>query len=355
MYDLSFIIPVCDLTKHYFRRFLDLKKYSLINPGDYKTRIKLLTGPGEDFYGHDLTEGWPENIHPEVIQTPFLNPAQKIAHYYATMNEEEIMSARWHAKFDDDTATDIEGTLRRLDEEYEYTDKIYLVTELRHELHGVEAEILTAMGHDHWIKGDRITHEWEGCINSQASLMTVLKNDKARFYFKERTKYPDGFGDQPVGIAMKFCKVPAILPGFMTVWSKVPHFSMFGGPLTHIHFFLGRHDINMRNWDFYRTVLDHSEPQAMKEKMNNRMYSVTKISSFENVKVTFREDNRLINPQGDDKGMWTIYKKDTVALIFSNYPSLVLEFNSVDDSLRNFAGIDGENQAPLSMKAVATI
>lgn len=355
MYDISFIIPICDLTKNYYRRFLDLRKYVLTNVGDYKVRVKLLTGPDEDFYGHDVTKDWPQSMTAEEVKTPYMNPAQKISHYYATLTEEEVMTARWHAKFDDDTATDIAATCAILDEEYEYQENTYFVTELRHELHGVEQKILTEMGFEKWNTFGRVTHEWEGCINSQGSLMKMIRNDKAMEYLKRRTAYAEGFGDQPVGIAMKFCKVPAIMPGFMTVWAKPSQFSMWDGPYTHIHFFLGRQDMNYRAYDFYKILLDKNEPKGMKDKVSNRMYVFTKKGTWDNMKISLREDNRIMSPQGDFKGMWIVEKKDTVSLVFHDMGHLVLEVQPTDDTLKNFSGTCYENKAPLAMRSVSAI
>ncbi len=338
MYDISFIMPVCDLTKHYFMRYMALKKYCFVNVGEHKLRIKLLVGPREDFYGQDITKGWPDFITPEIVETPYVDAAQKICYYHATMSPEEIMSARWHAKFDDDTANDISQLMYYLQEEFDYTENNYLVTELRTELHEIDVGILHEMGYGHWVHRERIQHEWEGCIVSQTAMLKIIQNEKAIEYLKRRMAIPGGFGDQPVGIALKFCKINAICPGFLCVWCCPGKFSLFGGPFCHIHFFLGRGDMNIKGQELYRTLLEGSQPSKMKSKIDDCTYSLNKRDCFEDMMYKFRSDNHLIldNPiyhdNGADKGIWTITKNNSLIFVNNDTASVIYEFWPTDES-----------------------
>lgn len=356
MYDISFIMPVCDLTKYYYRRFLDLKKYCAVNNEGRTIRWKLLVGPGEDFYGIDMTEGWPSNMTVELVHSPYLEPAQKITHYYTQVSVEEIMSARWHAKFDDDTSTDINKLLELLDDELDYTDKSYLVTELRREVEKIEDVILTDMGYGRWVTNDRIIHEWEGCIASQGAMLAVQKNKEAQTYLKRRMEMRGGYGDQPVAIAMRFCKILPINPLYLSVWAKPSEFTLFGGQYTHIHFFLNRGEGNNRNMDFFKAVIDKKEIKEISSKLVNTNWEFKRDDKHERY-VSLWENNIMAAMDHYNKklrkvGMWNTYKDNKLAIVFggTGCGETVLEFNAVDKSYTKFTGICLESKTEITME-----
>ena len=342
MYDINFIMPVCDLTKFYFRRFLDLKKYCAVNNEGRKILWKLLVGPGEDFYGIEMTKGWPENMTVELVHSPYLEPAQKITHYYTQMTEEEIMSARWHAKFDDDTATDINKLLYLLDDELDYTDKHYLVTELRREVEQIEIDILVDMGYKKWIDDERIIHEWEGCIASQAAMMAVHKNKDAQTYLKRRMAAKGGYGDVPIAIAMRFCKILPINPLYLCVWAKPTEFTLFGGQLAHIHFFLNRGESNNLCMDFFRALIDKKEIREISSKLIDTSWEL-KTNDVHDKYITLWDNNVIAGMNHYEKklqkiGMWTVYKDDKLAIVFggSGCGECVNEFAATDKTYTKF-------------------
>jgi hypothetical protein len=356
MYDISFIMPVCDSTKYYYKRFLDLKKYCAVNSEGRTVRWKLLVGPNEDFYGIDMTEGWPSNMTVEIVRSPYLDPSQKISHYYTQMTDEEIASARWHAKFDDDTATDINKLLYFLDDELDYTDKHYLVTELRREVEKIENDILTDMGYGQWITDDRLIHEWEGCIASQAAMAAVQKNEKAQTYLKRRMAIRGGYGDQPVAIAMRFCKILPINPLYLSVWAKPSEFTLFGGQFAHVHFFLGRSEMAVRSMDFFKCLIDKKDIKEISGKIVNTDWTFKKDENHDK-KISLWDNNVIaaVNHHTGKEhkiGMWTVYKDNRLALVFggSGCGEAVNELQATDKTYKLFTGTCLESKNNMTLE-----
>jgi hypothetical protein len=308
-YDISFIIPVSDVTPHYFQRFLDIKKYCFLNIGDRKIRIKLLIGPDEYFIGTEMCDDWPENVTAELVKTPYGHCAQKISYYHTQLTEEEILSAKWHAKIDDDTANDIQRLMWHLEDEYDYNDKNYLVTELMPELEEVEIDLLHKLGVGRWIPKENIRHEWEGCFVSYPAMMAMKNNKMSQKYLRIRMTHNGGYSDQPVGIALKFAKISAIKATFISQFSELKRFSFFGGDLSHIHFFTGRGDGQKRCYDFFKSVLDTHE---LKRKIYGRKFICT------NGIFNFHSENKFnwMYNYEERSGIWTIYKDNTLAIAF---------------------------------------
>lgn len=321
MFDINFVIPICDNTKHYFNRFIDLKKYCFVNIKDRKIKVQLLIGEGEDFYGHNLINGWDKNITVEVFKTPYLDVTQKIAYYYTQVKESDILSAKWHAKFDDDSINDVDKILYYLEDEFDWNDKIYLISEDRRELHKIDVEILHEMGYGKWM--GRISHEWEGCVLSQPAMLAIKQNRESQNYLLKRSLKSGGFGDQPVGVALKFCKINAIIPDFLCFEPKISHFSLFGGHNAHIHLNLRKYDIRLYN--IYKSIIDGN-------KKINGIYHF----SHTNENYLFSENKLILKEpkSGDNEkvmGIWAFHKDGNLAILTNRANLTVFELKQNGD------------------------
>ena len=299
---------------------MNARKYCLLNIKKRQVRVKLLVGPREKFSGEDLTSEWPQNVTVEVVNTPYLTAAQKIAYYYTQLTDDEITSAKWHAKIDDDTLNDVSHLMWHLEDEFDYNDKNYIVTELKIELEDVERNILTKMGFDRWNHNEIIKHEFEGCFVSQAAMKAIKENEKAQEYLGYRVVNSDGYGDQPVGIALKFCKTFAIDSRFLSPFGELNNFSLFGGRLAHLHFFSGRSKDHAECYDFATSMINCSEKnQELKNQIIYNKY-ICNSNPEQRATIYFEQNNKFIweHINGEDKrsGLWSVYKDMVLGLAF---------------------------------------
>ena len=338
IYDISFIIPMCDINKHYFNIFTNARKHCLLNIKKRQVRVKLLIGPGETFYNEDITAGWPENVTVEVINTPYSSAPQKIAYYYTQLTDDEISSAKWHAKIDDDTFNNIESLMKNLEEEFNHDDKNYLVTTLAPELEDVERDILSKMGFSHFTHHEKIRHEWEGCFVSHAAMQEIKDNKNSQIYLKHRMLDSRDYGDQIVAIALKFCKISAIKGAFLSQFSNLKDFSLFGGHHAHIHFFANRGIDQLNCFEFANSIIECTkENQEIKNKIVNCNYACNANDNFEETgTLFFKENNKLIweNKNNEKKhGLWSVYKNKILAIAFdeNDEHSIVYELFQTDE------------------------
>lgn len=253
MYDISFMLPVCDAKREYVQRFLDFRRYGLYNGGDFRVRVVVLIGEDETFYGLNMYEGWEPGIDVEIVRTPYNHVAQKIAYYYAVLAAGDAAKARWHIKVDDDSTNDVTALMARL-EEYNSEWPTYLVNDIRYELHSADMSVVKSMGYQHWTSGNYLSHEREVSILSHGA-MTLLGGGQSNEFLCRRCELASGFGDQCLGIALKFAKVYAVEVNFMTDYPLVSQATLFGGKLAHVHYFL-QHEWNHRAYNFFKAGID---------------------------------------------------------------------------------------------------
>lgn len=303
IYDINFIIPVSDLPE-YSNRVDDLKKYGIVNIQNYKIKITLLLGPSDHFDGQNLLVGWNGQAKVELLRTPYIFASQKIAFYYSRITSEEINSSLWHFKIDDDSANDVSSLIESLSD-FDPSDRLYLVTEIRYEIEDIEKEILQKMNKHNWLHGKEIKHEYEACILSRTAMLSIKENQKAQQYLEYRMSKSGGFGDQLVGIALKFCKLRPMESGFMTVHPRVNEFSLFGGKFSHIHFFRGRDDGKEKIFQFFSKLLSRNYAS---KKFENRIFY------HDGMQLKLLENNQAF--LGKDPALWTAIEEDKVAFSF---------------------------------------
>lgn len=237
MYDIEFALPIVG-NGPYLRRFLDFKQYGLLNIGSNKVMVKLLTdgtAPAEDI----ILRGWPTNVDAAIFSTTYPTPAPKIYSYYASIRE---LSARWFAKVDDDSCTDVDGLVKSLDRDFDHDRDYYIVTDLRKEHVEIDRRILP--DRQHWFNphGKSPTHEWEASVISQSAIRMLVANPEVIAYLQRRITIPDGYGDISLALAARMCKIYPVEATFMSQYAYLPFFSICGGWLNHIHYI--SHDRN---------------------------------------------------------------------------------------------------------------
>lgn len=249
MYDIEFVIPVCNQDK-YSQRLLDLKKFGLLNIGSKKVLLTLLVGTERI---PNVQEGWPEGVTVRTYKSNSTQVSAKTYSYFSNYALENI-EARWIAKIDDDTVNDVSSLVDFLDLEFDHEREYYIVTEFRGEQHKYEDDILKELGFTRWfIPKNILHHELEGSIISQATLKRILINETAVEFMRRRSEVPQGFNDYALACAARICKVYPTDAYFMSRWPVVGDLTLFGGTIAHIHAI--SHDANEHVFDLFQRML----------------------------------------------------------------------------------------------------
>jgi hypothetical protein len=238
MYDIEFILPACAKPQRFLDRLNAFKRYGLLNIGDYKVNVVILSGKQNI---PNVLDNWPCDV--EIVGHPKNNhPAPKIYQYYADLEPGHGERARWFFKLDDDSITDVGNLVKQLDEDYDHTVPYYLVVDVCTDLWGPYTDILVRMNikdkifpetnHGKWT----YIHEWEGCITSSKAMEMIANCELGKEYLAECAKIPGGWGDHAVAVAAVLAKVHPQDASFLTKDPAVEELSTFGGRHHHIHY-----------------------------------------------------------------------------------------------------------------------
>jgi len=221
------------------QRLNNLKKYGLLNVGNKRALVTLLTGTDKI---QDINKNWPQNVDIEVVHSKENHRTTKLIEYFLNYDPKKLEEVRWIAKFDDDILNDITGLVYNLDKTYDHTEEYYIVTELRSDIEAIDAEMLRQAGYGKWVLNGNQTvrgiyHELEGSILSNACLAKILSTPTAVQFLKIRSKQHIGHTDVPIAHAAQMAKVFPCEACFITQHPMVGHFSFFGnGTFNHIHY-----------------------------------------------------------------------------------------------------------------------
>lgn len=237
MYDLEIITPVSVQTEYALR--LDFfKKYGLLNIGDKKVLLTLLVGTASKAA---VGSHWP--CETRIIHSRTDCLAAKTYEAYASFEKPQ---ARWTAKFDDDSVTDVSALVDLLDERYDHTREYYLVTELHKDMFPTERNLMKKLGYGHWFKVRKeepfhILHEVEGSVMSHAAFQRILSDEMAMKLIKMRStlidngplhEYPN---DVCLSAAAQMCKIYPVESFILARHAVVGNFTLFGGSVAHLH------------------------------------------------------------------------------------------------------------------------
>ena len=348
-YDISIALPVTDATKFFFKRFLDQKKYGFVNLQNRKVQLRLLLGPDEDFYGNDVLKGWNPSIDVVRVDTPFLDVARKIAWMFQNTSEDDILNAKWHAKFDDDSINDIGRIMTILDEDFDWNRAEFLCCDSCPDLDEQTLLALKAIKHEYLRSEERVCHELEGSIISQAAFLAFRNNELAMRYLEERLKHPGGFGDHALCICLYFCKVHPVKVGFMSFWNELPKFTLFGGHYAHVHMHMESH-IEFRTFSVVKAILDGVRNLGS-EMLSGKEFDWFRQNHDRNGRMRFNEHNKVYNGNGGYEGVWGPQRTgDGVIIVFNNVAWLAYELMPNQDG--GFDGICPDTKLPVKLTPV---
>jgi len=238
MYDLEVIIPVTTCSFKYSQRLADFKKYGLLNTGSHKIILRILTG-NENI--DNIDKDWPPNVTVDIINCERKdincnNVVSKLYAYYFDRDVSEWKSSRWFMRVDDDSTTDVKELINTLDK-YDYKKEWYFATEYLEGDTKIEVDLMKSMGYeDLFPKGQKLLHELEACVLSQAAAYKIFTNPEARSVIEARIPISKGWTDICLAGAAQLAQVYPINAYFLSGHPYVGDFSLFGGSLNHIHF-----------------------------------------------------------------------------------------------------------------------
>ena len=156
-------------------------------------------------------DGWHENIDAELIHCPHNQESAKVYYYLSNFQESRINEARWIAKIDDDSLTDVDDLVNQLDEFGDYQKEFYFAAEVLNNIEPEELKLIYEFNLQKWfdrqIDGPYVSHEVEGSFLSQKTMQTIYQNEQARNFLKRRSEIKQGYTDIALACAARICKI----------------------------------------------------------------------------------------------------------------------------------------------------
>lgn len=235
MYDAEIAILVSEHPK-FIDRIEFLLEYGLKNCDTHKVRIKLIKKEGHNQKNSIIEKYQTANIKFENIFFKTDEPAAKRFTYYLDLKEEELNNSRWFIFIDDDTVTDIDKTLDKLDEWFDWKEKAYASGELMNNFQGQEWDIANLMGKSEWYRnGKGPYHEWQICCLSQGAIKKILSTPESNRVIRLRSQIEKGWGDHGMGLAAKFAKIYPVSTNFLSANPLILESTFLSGWVTHFH------------------------------------------------------------------------------------------------------------------------
>lgn len=237
-FDLEVMVPV-----HPEGRWLEraeaFRRFGLLNIGTARVRVVLLAGRAEVDAALTDVNAWEGVEQVRVMHALLEHPAPKIYSYYSGMGFEEVGTARWFLRVDDDSVTDVGGLLAYLDGCSDWREPHHLVPHMNWDIVEPYEEILRDVGGAHLLTPGGhgpIGHEWEASLTSQGALLRALSNPSARELLQRAALCDGGFGDHCLAYACRLAGIHPAHVSFLSSFGQLEQFSLWGGGLFHIHY-----------------------------------------------------------------------------------------------------------------------
>jgi len=233
MFDIEIAVPLCNKMKY---RINDFRRYGLVNRGSRSVLLNIILS-GESI--QDVEEGWPEGFEVRVIENESPNHIANLYRFYTEIDPSSPR-ARWLARVDDDSCTDIDGLVTNLDRFFG-SDRPFYLGDLNP--FGTALDMGESGPYSHYkeLLGPfesiaRVMHNEVECgIMSSAAVTQVLGNESSMNLLRRRSELEGGFGDCTVAIASAMAGVWPVECPFVTRHPHVHDFSLLGGMKNHIH------------------------------------------------------------------------------------------------------------------------
>lgn len=315
-YDIEIAVPIETGMEVFIKRIPYFKKWGLLNVGKHQVNLVLLLSKDDDI--SLVNHGWPDGISVQFEVTPFRHVTQKLNYYYTNILEPE--QARWFMRADDDSMNDISAMLNQLDFLYDHEREYYIIGPVYYHVQEIEFNIAKTMGFKRWYEKtpfwqheDGPPHENEASLTSQGA-MRRIKQGKGQKYLEMRCQFPEGAGDHAFCLAARCDKIHPISVRWFTNHGIFWKFSLFGGPITHIHHIAHDKTPHLIEW---LNQLDMNPPPEIKNKFLEHGYFFIdprrQVHEIEKAFVNFKSPGYFLTVPFDQEalvlGVWGISKK----------------------------------------------
>lgn len=285
------MIPVSDNQK-YVQRLQDLLTYGLLNLNKIKVCLTLLPDSGQKIDLPDI------QCDVRVLNFNVNSPTMKVAKYYFEFQINRL-NARWYAKIDDDTFTDVESLVKELDKKFNWNNPCYICAQIDNSVHPIEIQILNQIEQQYLTGPKKFYHEIQGCILSKTCMDLICHSVDCKNYLARRITQAQGYTDQMAGVLTNFVGVYPVDAHFMSSprykRPELASFWSFGGTLAHVH--PVARDLQP---EFFK-CMDHSNDLRRKRFENKTILFYTKnITST----LVLHSSGRILGNKHPNESLW---------------------------------------------------
>jgi hypothetical protein len=230
-YDLNLAI-LTHAGEENLRRIACMKRWGVLNPGEYKVHLTLIVNPGDFEKFEWMAAGWSVTEDVSIIEMPRGEPIPKINGYYLWLMNSSF-SARWHGRVDDDSMTDVAAMMDYLDRDF--GDSPVHVAGGPMTLHEHEP-LFVPLLLEHGIFLPEGGTEYESSFTSDAGMCEVFSHRRGRWLIEESGRRFLTPGDRALAFAAHVAGVRVVQNAHSLYWYDPAGFSLFGGDVYHIHY-----------------------------------------------------------------------------------------------------------------------
>jgi len=255
-YDLMITCMFSFSKEKYIKAFNNFLEHGLLNIKDRKILLNALID--EEIYEEFLKYNFKYPV--KVYTYKYDNVSQKIYTFYKDNIKNISDSTRWHIQVDDDSSTDVDGLLSKLDKIYNPDIPMHIICGSLNDLNSNLKKIFLEYNFPINESIENLTfyksyweHEWEFSIQSYSFFKTInesIKNDALDALIKN-----NGFSDHGLSALAVLNKIPIIPCKFAHFSNILNNFSLNGGNFYHIHYLKDQDYNNLINLEFIKSNL----------------------------------------------------------------------------------------------------
>jgi hypothetical protein len=209
-----------------------MQQLGLLNPGNLKVHITLIGSPGDAQYLDELRRHWVATAEVTILEMGSRHPVPKIHGYYFWLLEIGPR-ARWHARVDDDSITDIAAAVDFLDRTFGDAP-VHVATGpvIPQEHQAIFVPFLLEKG----IFLEQVHTEWESSFTTASGMSKIFSDLRTHDMLVETGNLFTAPGDRTLALAAHLAGVP-VIENPRSRWNfEVDRLTFFGGDLHHVHY-----------------------------------------------------------------------------------------------------------------------
>lgn len=334
IYDFEILVPADTGIESIKKRFIDFKKYGLMNIKDHTIRLVIAASKNNDI--DFLKIGWDDKIEVVVHETPYEHIAQRIYDYYASFAKPN--TAKWYVRMDEDSITDIGGLYENLERAFDSEKDYHIGGDFNDDIQDIERKILENLGFGWWLRSGVLKHEHEMSVTSRSAMEKILNGEKSKEYFKIRRQFEDGYGDHGLCLAARMNKIYHASAYFISKEPEIKNLSIFGGYLNHIHWIERERTPNILRWLDLHSESKNESNEFMKEFIE-KVHVITNKNEQKGHFIKILKNNVLEIPKKPEWekniGLWTVKNNKMYAIMhYDNLQSFEIKEDRLES--KNF-------------------